>query len=92
MKLSHHYTLEDAEEIKKAYSSWIGKKAHIGGGSHKVLQEIVIRVSKNDNSSERSYTVEFRFDDNRVFGAYEFGINNGLVPVNGIRSASDQLA
>jgi hypothetical protein len=92
MKLSHHYTLKDAEEIKKAYASWIGKKAHIGAGSHKVLQDIIVRAGNNGISQEKLYTVEFKFDNGRTFGAYEFGINNGLVPVNGIKSSSDHIA
>jgi hypothetical protein len=83
MKFSHSYTRAEAEEIRKTYSSWVGKTAHIGAGCHTLLKNILIRQNPEDLLTEKSFVVEFEFENNRVFSAYEFSINNGLVPVSG---------
>lgn len=80
MKLSHYFTLAQAEELRKIFLSWIGKKAHIGAGYHETLKDIAIREGQEQIPSEKRYLVEFIFENNRSFGAYEFSVNNGLKP------------
>lgn len=83
MKLSHYYTLAEAEEIRQTYASWVGKTAHIGAGSHELLKNISIRSNSDDPLNGESFLVEFEFENGRSFSAYEFSVNNGLVPVIG---------
>jgi hypothetical protein len=83
MKRAHYYTLAEAEEIRQTYSSWVGKTAHIGAGSHELLKNISIRSNSDNFPNGKSLVVEFEFENGRTFSAYEFSVNNGLVPVTG---------
>jgi hypothetical protein len=85
----YYYRLAEAEEIKKAYSSWVGKLAHIGNGKIETLKQIVIRPAREMmifGKKEKAYKVFFEFENKKCFSAYAFMINNGLTPIVNISS------
>ena len=80
-RVRYYYRLCEAEKIKTTYSSWISKKAHLGGGHFEVLKKITIkpRMSrKNDALTETLFTIKFEFTNSKKIDAYLFFINNGL--------------
>jgi hypothetical protein len=86
VKKLHYYKLSEAEELKRTYSSWIGKKAHAGNGSISTLKSITIkqkRSARTVDANDHSFIVEFEFENRIRFRADEFLNNNGLsVPVS----------
>ena len=71
--------IEEAEKLKNAYASWIGKRAHIGNGVTSTLQSITIKEkASNNKNGEKLYHVEFEFENERKFGAVEFLFRNNL--------------
>lgn len=82
LKNLFYYKLEEAEQIMQNYSSWIGKEAHVGKGTKGVLQSITIkpkRVTGLGTKTEKVYKVEFEFESNRRFSAFEFLFHNSLM-------------
>lgn len=74
--------IEEAEELKKAYSSWIGKKAHVGKGETDTLLAIHVKPKNNLNTgrpAEQLYRVEFEFVNKKRFSAIEFLFYNSLI-------------
>lgn len=76
------YTIEEAERIKRAYSCWLNKAAHIGSGRIGILTDITVkrkRNTKNVVDRNKKYTVLFQFTRTIKLSAFEFLVNNGLV-------------
>jgi len=76
--------IEEAEELKKAYSSWIGKKAHIGNGVTDTLKKIIIRRKRPNeglkvSNGEKVYRIEFEFESEKKLSAVEFLFYNSLI-------------
>jgi hypothetical protein len=87
----HYHTLPEAQEIKQTYSSWIGKKSHIGMGRQEVLKDITLKPGKPisvGESVEPGYYLEFVFE-NKVLNVYEFTVSNGLMPITGTLSFAE---
>jgi hypothetical protein len=85
MKNLFYYKLDEAENIKKAYSSWIGKEAHIGRGQTETLKAIHLkpkRENKLQKSPVKVYRVEFEFMTKKKFSAIEFFFHNSLLPID----------
>jgi hypothetical protein len=94
--------MEEAEELKRTYSSWIGKRAHIGKGQTDTLQAIHVqpkRTFKGHRPGKELYRVEFEFSNKKRYSAIEFLFYNSLIlgqaydgmikqKVNSLRSAS----
>jgi hypothetical protein len=81
MKNLYYYRLEDAEQIKLTFNSWIGKKAHIGKGIVEILKSITIKQKKQISSTsgqEEFYLVEFEFENGQVLSAHEFFYHNSI--------------
>jgi len=79
LKNLFYYKLEEAEQIRQNYSSWIGKEAHVGKGNKGVLMSITIkpkREPKQVKKQQRVYKVEFEFEAKRKFSAFEFLFHN----------------
>lgn len=77
----YYYKLQEAEELKQTFSSWVNKVAHIGNGQLSVLKEIVIKPKKvilQQPPELQTYNVEFRFTNSRVLDAGHFLMTNGL--------------
>ncbi|MGZ3884360.1 MAG: hypothetical protein ACXVPQ_11075 [Bacteroidia bacterium] len=94
-KTSHYFRLPEANELKQTYSSWIGKKAYVGGGKMETLKDIIIKPSKDIivfGKSEKGHAVYFEFENKKRLSAYSFLIVNGLTPVFTIssRKVSDE--
>jgi hypothetical protein len=81
MRNLFYYKLEQAEEIKQTYHSWVGKHAHVGMGVTDTLKSIRIKPKKvkNPRASTKLFIVEFEFDSNVTFSAHEFLFYNGLM-------------
>ena len=81
MKNLFYYKLEQAEEIRSTYNSWVGKQAHVGLGMTGTLKSIRIKPKriKNQHDSNKLFKVEFEFDNNVKFSAHEFMFYNGLM-------------
>lgn len=82
-----YFRIEEAEELQRMYSSWIGKRAHIGMGMTDTLKAIII-TPKTENGEElpedsppRLYTIEFEFQNRKKFTARQFLLHNSLVQV-----------
>ncbi|MBA3663231.1 MAG: hypothetical protein H0W61_03360 [Bacteroidetes bacterium] len=86
----YYYRLCEAEKIKQTYSSWIHKRAHIGGGQFDVLKKISIKPKRSQRAekiaSDNLFIVRFEFVNTRPLDAWLFLINNGLA--TGIDTAS----
>jgi hypothetical protein len=79
MRNLFYYHLEQAEEIRQTYSSWVGKNAHVGMGVTCTLLSINIKPKKvRSGKPPQLYKVEFKFDNNIKFSAHEFLFYNGL--------------
>lgn len=76
MENSFYYKLEEAEQLKQTYTSWIGREAHVGKGEKQRLHSIKILSSK---SPITAYRVEFIFGNGQSLNAPEFLYRNGLV-------------
>lgn len=77
-----YFNLEQAESIRNTYSSWIGRKAHIGNGYTEVLTDIQIkqkREFKPFRTSETLYSIRFHFQGGQKFYAHDFFLHNGLM-------------
>ncbi len=75
--MKHHFKLEDAENLKQTYSSWIGKPAHVGNGESDILKEITITPKDQMSLARKNYFVQFEFVNAKLH-AIEFLKNNGL--------------
>jgi hypothetical protein len=78
----YYYKLEEAEELKRLYSSWIGKKAHIGSGKTAMLKSILIKEKRNFSplrKEEDLYRVVFEFDTGHRLSGHEFLFFNGFI-------------
>jgi hypothetical protein len=69
---------EEAEQLKRAYASWIGKRAHVGNGVSGTLKAITVKEKAQGKDQERLYHLEFEFENKRKFGAVEFLFHNNL--------------
>jgi hypothetical protein len=81
MKNLYYYRLEDAEEIRRSFASWIGKKAHIGKGQVETLKTIIIKQKRQISSAVASikfYRVEFVFENRKRLSAQEFLYHNSV--------------
>jgi hypothetical protein len=77
-----YFNLEQAESIKNTYSSWVGRKAHIGNGYTSVLTDIQIKQKREFRAfrtSERLYSIQFYFEGGQKFHADDFFLHNGLM-------------
>jgi hypothetical protein len=77
----NYYSLEDAKEIMNTFTSWIGKKAHVGDGTTEVLKAIEIKESSRVVKAlapQKKYMINFRFEGRKKFAAAEFLRVNGL--------------
>jgi hypothetical protein len=82
MKNLFYFNWEEAENMKKIYSSWIGREAHTGKGKKQTLTNIVVTQSRQTGlGPEPFYHVEFIFDNTKTLSAYEFLFYNSLVGV-----------
>jgi hypothetical protein len=75
-----YFRIEEAEELQKMYSSWIGKRAHIGMGMTDTLKAIIIKPAGSSDDDDR-YTIEFEFQNRKKFTARQFLLHNSLVQV-----------
>jgi hypothetical protein len=79
----YYFTLEQAEGLKSAYSSWIGKKAYAGNGDIDLLKDIQIKPKRFFKpffkTSGKLYALQFRFAGGKKFNAHEFFLFNGLM-------------
>jgi hypothetical protein len=94
MKNAFHYTgFSEADELKRTYSSWIGKKAHIGDGQMETLKSIIIKGSRSTTISgknERHYTVYFEFENKKRLSAATFLAVNSLTSVLNLSSVESE--
>lgn len=84
-KISSHFKLPEANELKQTYSSWIGKKAYMTDGKMETLQSITVRPSGDISirgQHEKGYVVDFEFANKKRLSANEFLEANGLAPVH----------
>jgi hypothetical protein len=84
MKNLYYYKLHEAENIKKAFASWIGKEAHIGKGLKEKLTAIHLKPKREYKHLKRQsnfYRVEFEFETQKIFSAHEFFFHNSLIPL-----------
>jgi hypothetical protein len=83
MKNLFYFKLEDAEHMRKTYSSWIGKEAHTGKGKKQTLTgiNIIQRRLHKPLAQDAIYKIEFIFDGQKKLSAYEFLFYNSLVNV-----------
>lgn len=81
MKNYLNYKSEDAENLKKTYSSWIGRGAHTGHGKTQVLKDIIITKHQLERPLEDTaiYKVEFVFENGDTLNSYEFLNYNSLI-------------
>lgn len=82
MDRSTYYKIEEAEEFKQRFSSWIGKRTHIGGGVTETLKAIVItpkRILKPTHHNQKLFKIEFKFENRKRLSAYEFLFYNALL-------------
>jgi hypothetical protein len=87
----HYHTLSEAQEIRQTYSSWIGKKAHIGMGKQEMLRTIDLKAGRSivvGGSIEQGYYLEFIFES-KTLNVYEFTVGNGLMPITGTMSFAE---
>jgi hypothetical protein len=77
-----YLTIEQAEELRRKYNSWIGKNAHIGKGVTDTLLGIhlVPKIHYKETEAERLYRIEFEFRNQKRYSAAEFLFYNGLDP------------
>lgn len=82
VRAGYYYKLNEAEEIKQTYSSWVGKKAHAGKGILATLTDIIIKEkrSRDKIQAEKNYRVIFEFENKKKFAAHEFLKINSLIP------------
>jgi hypothetical protein len=76
-----YYKFEEAEEIRKQFISWIGKKAHIGKGFTETLKAITIKPKRELNPlrrSEKFYRIIFEFENKQKLSGHEFLFYNSL--------------
>jgi hypothetical protein len=79
-----YYRLEEAEELRQTFSSWINKLAYVGNGETNILKRIIVkprRTLKISTSNEKVYSVKFEFINSTKIDAQSFLINNGLCRV-----------
>lgn len=76
MENAFYYKLEEAEQLKQTYTSWIGREAHVGKGEKQTLQSIKILSFR---SPMTAYRVEFIFANGQSLNTAEFLFRNGLV-------------
>jgi hypothetical protein len=79
-----YFRIQEAEELQKMYSSWIGKRAHIGMGMTDTLRAIIIKPKSETGppeDSDRLYSIEFEFQNRKKFTARQFLLHNSLVQV-----------
>jgi hypothetical protein len=76
-----YFNLEQAENIRNTYSSWIGRKAHIGNGSTDFLTDIQLKPRHEFRPfrSEKLYSIQFVFEGGQKFFAHDFFLYNGLM-------------
>jgi hypothetical protein len=85
MKNLFYYRLEDAQQIKSTFASWIGKQAHIGNGRVETLKAIAIRPKRQIRSISKSrefFKVEFEFEGEKKFSVHEFIFHNSLESIH----------
>jgi hypothetical protein len=74
-----YLSYEEAEELKSAYASWVGKRAHVGKGQTETLVAIKI-IPKNEDSvfkdPEKNFYLEFEFEGHKKFSSTEFLFHN----------------
>lgn len=74
-----YFSSEEAEELKRTYSSWLGKQAHVGNGVTDTLLSIRIVPGKTYPAKKKVFLVEFEFSNGKKFSAPEFLFYNGLL-------------
>jgi hypothetical protein len=81
-RIVHYYSLEEAEEVRQTYSSWIGKKAYTLSGIQEILKNISIKPGRiiSGEKTRHGFFVDFEFDNGGQCGSYEFMSRNGLIP------------
>jgi hypothetical protein len=76
-----YYSLREAEEFKNRFSSWIGKKSHIGQGVTETLASIEIKqkkIVKPTRNSDMLFRIEFVYENNHKLSAHDFLYHNAL--------------
>jgi hypothetical protein len=77
----YYFNLQEAEELKQTFLSWINKVAHIGNGQISILKEIIIKPRKSmfrQAPEHQLYHVEFQFINSKTIDASHFLISNRL--------------
>jgi hypothetical protein len=77
-EVSMYLKKEEAEHLKRAYTSWIGKRAHVGNGVSGILKAINVKEKTPRKGQDKLYHLEFEFENERKFGAVEFLFHNNL--------------
>jgi hypothetical protein len=83
----YYHKLDEAEELRRSYASWIGKRAHVGNGRTAILLAISIKQKRNLNASKQAeelYRIQFEFDTSHKLSSFEFLFYNGFVSSNEI--------
>lgn len=76
-----YYKLEEAEELRQTFTSWINKVAHVGNGQLSILKDIVIKPKRTffrQPEELKTFYVEFHFNNAKAIDASHFLISNGL--------------
>lgn len=80
----YYYNRTEAEELKKAFSSWINKIVRVGKGQLSILTDIKIRQKRSlfvQDPASKAYHVEFHFINSTSMDASHFLFINGLVNI-----------
>ncbi|MCE3229300.1 MAG: hypothetical protein K0S32_3851 [Bacteroidetes bacterium] len=80
-KKKNYYRLEEAEELRQTFSSWINKLAYIDTGETNILKRIIVKPKRSlkiREKNEKMYSVNFEFFNTKKIDALHFLINNGL--------------
>lgn len=76
-----YYKLQEAQDLKDSFTSWINAIAHMGNGQMGILNEIIIKPKKTlfrQPQELKRYYVEFAFNNGKVIDASHFLVCNGL--------------
>lgn len=77
----YYFNLQEAEEIKQTFLSWINKVAHVGNGQISILKDIIIKPRRTmfrQEPDRQLYHVEFQFINSKSVDASHFLMSNGL--------------
>jgi hypothetical protein len=81
MEGSYYYKLEEAELFKQRFTSWVGKRSHIGNGISQTLKAIEITPKaklKHPSKTPKLFKIEFCFEGEIKLDAHEFLFYNAL--------------